>query len=305
MLLNPVSSVYSPFGLQGISGGASLYFPAGNQNLSALFGGSSVVELSGLGQLLSSVSSFENSMSNLHPGLTTSGIGQNFGTDFGSLAAESQSFVDAFNSLSNNLSRLQASSGALSGDVLATRFANALNTEATATLKNGTSTLISLAKIGIKFQPPSNQNMRGTLSIDLKTLQSAFESDPASTFSLLGQVAQNFSSLAAEFSHQAGTLSATLSQFAQFNFGNFSGQSMLNDYSPASFLQTNTIFNGSSSLFSAGLDTGPISLVDLINLQSSGSTNTNFGAALGLQLNAFNQYNLVSSLLGSTMQTNL
>jgi hypothetical protein len=265
MTVTPAQSVFAPFAISETGNVASLLSTTlAQQQLGGLLGGSTTVDLSGIGQLLSATDIFRNTLANLHPGSSASGLGQNFGTDFASLVAEAQYFVDAFNNLQSNLAFMQGSLGTLSGDTLAVQFARTLNTQSTLPLTNdtddisGTSAPTSLAEIGIEFQPTPTTAVAGTLSIDLQTLQSAFESNPTGTFSLLTQAVQSFGDLAATFSARAGSEAVTFASLATFGFGQ-------------------------SGLF------------DLLLMSSFNSGNA---TTLTQQLMALNEFNLVSTLLG-------
>lgn len=182
-----VSSI-SPVGLFGvgsISPVTSLLPALAPQALTTFDSSSTAVSLSGIGQLLSAVSTFQTNLAVLQPGSNNSGIGQNFGNDFGSLAAEAQNFVDTFNSVQNSFENLQGPLGGLPAESLAGQFMPALDQQATAAFDNGNSTLTTLAQIGINLQASPLTGNGGTLSIDLKALQSAFNTDQAGTFSLL------------------------------------------------------------------------------------------------------------------------
>src|SRR5512146_1335696 len=74
---------------------------------------STVVALSGAGQLLSAAATFRDQLQSLQPGTPTSGGGQNFGTDFASLAAETQSLVDFFNGFRSNIANISSTSNLL------------------------------------------------------------------------------------------------------------------------------------------------------------------------------------------------
>jgi hypothetical protein len=265
MAITPAQSVFAPFAVSATNNVASLISSTLAQEQSfSLLGGSTTVDLSGIGQLLSATDIFRNNLSILSPGTSTGGLGQNFGTDFASLAAEAQNFVDAFNNLQSNLAILQGPFGSITSEPLAAQFAQLLNSQATAPLANDASGAAvnsaptSLSEIGINLQPTSSAGVGGTLSIDLQTLQSAFESNPTGTFSLLTQAVQSFGELAATFSARAGSEAATFASLSQFGFGQ-SG------------------------------------LLDLLLMSSfnSGSATT-----LTQQLMAVNEFNLVSTLFG-------
>lgn len=269
MTITPALSVYSPYAIQQTSDLASALLGANTQTAAGFVGNSAIVELSGLGQLLAATDVFQANLAALQPGSTSSGLGQNFGTDFGSLAAEAQNFVDTFNTLQNTLANLQGASGPLFGDTLTAQFSQALTAQATATIGNGTAAPNSLADIGITLQAPSDSAAGGTLSIDLQALQSAYSANPSGTFSLLDQAAQSLGGVAANFAGQAGVEAATLGAVAQFS---------------SELLLLGSGLTGSNTL----------SLTDLLALSS-----LNSGSALTLtqQVLALNEFNLVSTLI--------
>lgn len=256
-----VSSI-SPVGVFGVGSitPTTLLFPVqAAQELAAFDSSSTVVSLSGFGQLLSAVSVFQINFALLRPD-SAGGSG-----DFGSLVAVAQNFVDAFNNLQLNLNSLRGQLGILPGEQLAGQLVQALDRQAAAAFDNGGSTLTTLAQIGISFQAAPIPGNGGTLRIDLAALQSAFAADPAGSFSLLETATQTLGDLAARFESQAGGAAASLA------------------------LQ-------SASLFTAGLTAsglqGTASLLAL-GLLSQGGT-----AGQAQRLAALNQFLLVSTLLG-------
>lgn len=234
------------------------------------FGSASVVvELSAVGQALSAASNFKVSLAGFQPG--SAGIGQNFGNDFASLAAEAQFFVDAFNNLQGNLSSLQENFGTPTGLASTLPFAAALNSQVTAELANGDSDLTQLAEIGISFQAGGAGTLSGPrLELDLEKLQQAFTQDPDGSFSLLTEAAQSFEELAGNFTAQSG--GATL------DVANLSRTIAL----------TQTL-----SLFASGTDNGLQGLPGLLLLDSL----TRGGSGANQQVAALSQFMLVQSLL--------
>lgn len=205
----------------------------------SVFGGASaVVELSGLSQLLSSATTFQDQLAALRPGTPNSGGGENFGTDVASLAAEVQAFVDAFNNLQGNIANINGTGGLLGASVPgASGLVLALDTQARASFDNGDSALTRLSDLGISFQPATIPGGGGRLSIDLEALRAAFDSDAEGAFSLLSGAADTFGDLTRDFVAQAGgqfsTLgalfqAATVDQFLSGNFL-FLAQSELGD----------------------------------------------------------------------------
>ena len=277
-----ISNSTSPFGITATNAVAltrALMAPEENTLSSGVFGGSStVVELSGLGQVLSAASAFKEQLAALQPGTATSGGGQNFGTDVASLAAEAQSFVDAFNNLQSNIVNNGAGSLFGGSSTLGSGLAPALDTAVQGNFANGSSTFSNLAQIGIVFQPaqfPGGSN----LSIDLAKLKSAFQADAAGSFSLLGQAATSLGGLADDFVTQATPQVSDFRLLAQT-------------------LAFNQVTD--NSFQSLGQTTGSLNFADLLALEMDFSNGQGNAFAPTLQQNflAMNQFNLVSTLLG-------
>jgi len=238
-----------------------------------LFGQSStIVNLSGAGQLLSVAATFQDRLATFQPGTAASGIGQNFGTDVASLAAEAQFVVDAFNGVQSNLAALGGVGGLGSSSGLAAAFTEGLSSASQATFANGDSALTRLAQVGINFE--SSASGGNSLSIDLDTLKSAFTTDPAGAFSLLAQAADAFKTVAADTVGQAQNNFSALDVLAQ---------SGLTDQ-----------LLGNNSLFASG---NGIDFADLLLLESFGGNNS-INSSVLQNLVALNQFNLVSSLVG-------
>lgn len=186
-----------------------------------LFGGSSaVVQLSGQGRLLSAAASFQEQLQALKPGSATSGGGQNFGTDVASLAAEAQSLVDAFNSLQNIVANINVTTGLEGGSVLGiSGLVESLNSQVLANYAVSNSGLTRLSQLGITFK--LNQlTGSGSLSVDLATLKSAFESDPAGAFALLASAVSSLGDIAGSFVVKAGGQFSALDALSQVSNGN-------------------------------------------------------------------------------------
>jgi len=98
-------------------------------------------------------------------------------------------------------------------------LAQSLNAETQASFANGSSALTNLSQLGIVFQPPTTPGGGSSLSINLNTLQAAFNSDPAATFSLLASATNTFSSLANSFLTQTGAQSSPFTSQAQTSVG--------------------------------------------------------------------------------------
>jgi hypothetical protein len=182
----------------------------------ALGSSSTFVELSGLGQLLSAAATFQDQLQSLQPGTATSGGGQNFGSDLASLAAESQSLVDAFNGLQSSIANINGTSGLLGGGVTGTSdLAQSLGALAQSNYGNGDSSLTNLSQLGITYTPSLIAGNGGSLSIDLATLQSAFNTDAAGAFSLLASAANALAGQAGSFVSEAGGQYSALAALTQ------------------------------------------------------------------------------------------
>lgn len=266
----------SPVGLFGLGALNPISAPLATtqSSLSFLAGGSTVVELSGLGQLLSAVAIFQNRLAVLQPGSTDSGIGQNFGTDFGSLAAEAQSFVESFNGLQGSLNGLTGFFGGFATSSSITQLASNLNKRVATVFDNGDSALTRLSDLGIEFQPSPIPGFVGSLSIDMKAMKAAFDADPEGSFALLAQAVDSFEELAAGVTGPANGVSSILA--TQFQIS--AAQLSLN------------LFGDQSDSLRSGLE----GLTDLFALASLGEGRNDTQARL---LIAMNEFSLVSSLL--------
>jgi hypothetical protein len=139
----------------------------------------SSVEISGLGQLLSASTLFETGISN-----AANQAG------FPAVLAATQTFVDTLNNFLQTDSLQNASAGSPGN-----QFMQVLNTPAS----SGKSIIASLSGIGINYQPAASQNDTGRMSIDFKTLQSAFNVSPTGTGSLLTRATLSIGQFAAKF----------------------------------------------------------------------------------------------------------
>lgn len=209
-------AAYSPVYGIGSSSAITSLLSASGLSTPEVFGGSSTfVEISGLGQLLSAATTFQDQLRALQPGTATSGGGQNFGTDFASLAAETQSLVDAFNGLQSTIASVNGAGSLFGAGVTgAAGLEQSLGTLAQAGYDNGNSTLTNLSALGVTYTPSAIPG-GGSLSIDLAALQSAYNSDQAGAFSLLGTVATALADQAGSFVGEAGGRYSALAALAQ------------------------------------------------------------------------------------------
>ena len=238
---------------------------------------SAIVDLSGRGQLLTAAATFQEQLRFLQPGTATSGHGQNFGNDLASLAAETQSFVDAFNGLQNTVANINGASSQLGGNATdASGLIQSLNTLAQANYANGNSPLSNLSQLGIELKPALVPGGSGSLSIDLNTLKSAFNTDATGAFSLLSKAANAFGDLAGNFVGQAG--------------GQFLSLATLTQSSPIVAALTDNLTYG---LLSQAQTIGGLNLSNTLLTES-----LNGSISLQQAILATNEYLTVSGLLG-------
>lgn len=273
MSILPLSSTLGLFGTSALRP-VSTNFAATAASLSLFSGSSTIVDLSSFGQLLSAVANFGNRLSMLQPGSSNSGIGQNFGTDFGSLAAEAQFFVDSFNTLLDSLGELNFLFGTVPASSPAAQLSADLQARVNEAFDNGDSALTQLSDLGIELQPSLLPGIGGGLSIDMEALLAAFETDPEGSFSLLARAADAFAALATEFTASSDGVNSLLAAQLQFS----------------SLQLTLGLFDGGSDAGQSGLS----SLSDLLTLASLGNGGPESQARV---VAALNEFSLVSSLL--------
>ncbi len=231
---------------------------------------STIVELSAQSQFLSAATAFQDQLQSLQPGTANSAGGRNFGTDLTSLAAEVQNFVDAFNGLQSNLASIGSTGILLGGSIPAIPdLGQSLNTQVRASFTNGNSSLTNLSQLGIEFIPSSIPGGKSSLSINLGTLQSAFNTDASGAFSLLASAASSLGSLAEGFISQSGAVLPSLTSQAQLL--------------------------ANSSLLTDGLVVSSQTGSNLSNLLTIASL-TGGGENLQQVVSAINEYTLVSTL---------
>jgi flagellar hook-associated protein 2 len=124
------------------------------------------------------------------------------------LQSAAQSFVTAYNSLSGMLDSLSASGGALANDGTAAQLQQDISNTYLQNYATGGS-FTSLAQIGV------SANADGTLSLDANALQSAFQTDPTGTVSLLNQASQAFDNVANNYVAPGGLISAASQSLQQ------------------------------------------------------------------------------------------
>ncbi|WP_407280082.1 hypothetical protein U5817_06430 [Aromatoleum evansii] len=273
MSILPLSSTLGLFGTSALRP-VSTNFAATAGSLSLFSGSSTIVDLSSFGQLLSAVATFGNRLAVLRPGSSDSGIGQNFGTDFGSLAAEAQFFVDSFNSLQSSLGEVNVLFGTAPASSPAAQLSADLRARVEEAFDNGDSALTQLSDLGIELQPSLLPGTGGRLGIDMAALRAAFEADPEGSFSLLARAAEAFATVATEFTSSNGDVNSLLATQLRFS----------------SLQLTLGLFDSGSDSSQGGLQ----NLTDLLMLASLGNggpeSQTRVVAAL-------NEFSLISALL--------
>lgn len=198
------------FGTAGVQPVTFLLTPSATTTANSV----DTVDISGLGQLLSSSLIFETNI------LKAAAANQ---ISFPTVVSAAQFFVDAFNSFLQS-GNLQSSSGGSLGNL----FATMLNTQTSS--GDGKSIIASLSGIGINFQASTSQNSPGLMTIDVQTLQSAFNADQLGTVSLLAQTTQSIGQVATEFT----------SLFVQTNDLTQNSQSSLNAATSNGLLEATT-----------------------------------------------------------------
>jgi hypothetical protein len=166
--------------------------PVAFQSLAAAAGGaalpasaSSIVELSGLGQVLAAGSSLASSLEALRAG-TANATPE-------SVLGGAQNFVAAFNRVEQSIVGVLPLLGSLPERALFAGFAQTLDAAANAAPGAGGANLGNLQAIGISFQAAAPGDLAagvGRLSIDPGALAAAAQADPQGTAALLAQATQ-------------------------------------------------------------------------------------------------------------------
>ncbi|MGE5469725.1 MAG: hypothetical protein ACM3X0_02890 [Bacteroidota bacterium] len=190
-----------PAAFQSLTGSASA---TSIGDIALLGGTSSIVELSGQGQVLAAGLALENSLQALQtipPTATAASVGDRV-----------QALVDAFNGLQQNIGSVQPLLGTLPDSALVDQLAVTLNAAASPPGPGGAPNLASLQGIGIGVQPGSVSGTAATpatLSLDRTALNAALASDPAGTTALLARASQPLLQQVAIFEAQAAVTSET------------------------------------------------------------------------------------------------
>ncbi|MFZ6751624.1 hypothetical protein [Undibacterium sp. Ren11W] len=154
-----------------------------------------VVQFSSLAQLLEATLSFDQTQGVASSSVNALNTQTNaaVSSDFSKLFGTAQAFVDAFNNF-------QTSSANSLDTPFGSAFDNALllAIHAQSGTSNGISLIDNLATIGINFQEPSASTDTGTFSIDLNSLQAAFNLDPVKTSEVLTKSLQTLAGIEAK-----------------------------------------------------------------------------------------------------------
>jgi hypothetical protein len=230
---------------------------------SLLASASSIVELSGLGQVLAAGSTLESSLEAL--GANTSNPTP------GSVVATAQNFVATFNGVGQSISQVLPFLAVLPDNTLIARFAQTLNAAASTATGAGNENLSSLRAVGISFLAASPTDPVGStarLSIDQAALNAAAQADPQGTAALLARATQALQRQVALFEVEATTAS-----------GLAGGLSVLGSSIPPNLLQSlsaDTVLNNVQltdlDLASVGLDANTIETASAVLATSLSAT---------------------------------
>lgn len=183
MDISPIASVsIAPVDLTAVTGidvSVTPASPLAEASINFLDGNASTVELSTLGQVLSTTNTLQAQK------ISSDAASSDTTADFGKLVNTAELFVNAFNNFqTSNTDSLQNPLNATSDNALLL----AINTQLIS--DTGTSVLASLAQIGIRFQTTPTATSNGQLALDLTALQAAFTTNPSATASVLTQSLQ-------------------------------------------------------------------------------------------------------------------
>ena len=244
---------------------------------------SSIVELSALGQVLAAGSTLESSLQAVQTNTTNATPG--------SVLAEAQDFVAAFNQVEQSIGSVLPFLATLPDNALVAQFSQTLNAAATSVTGAGSQDLSSLQAIGISFLAASPTDPAGTpgrLSIDQSALNAAVAANPQGTATLLAQATQPLLQQVALFEAQAvsanrlpGDLSVLATGIPTNLLQNLPADTVLNNVQltdldlAAVGLDTNTI-ESVGAVLDASLSAtlaGPASTTSVTNLTTAAAVN--------------------------------
>lgn len=234
---------------------------------SLLDSASSIVQVSGLGQVLAAGSTLESRLQTLQASLSEAASG--------STLAETADFVSAFNGLQESINSVQPLLGTLPDSALLARFSLTLNAAATAAVSGVNLNLGSLQSIGIGSSASLSSATAEPvvkLNIDQHVLNEAIAANPGGVLGLLAQATQPLLQQVAAFTAQATTSSGLPSDLSVLGSGvstrllqNLAADTVLND------IELNDL-----DLAAVGLSADTI---QLINTVLEGSLSATFLAA--------------------------
>ncbi|MBV8048940.1 MAG: hypothetical protein JO171_17455, partial [Paludibacterium sp.] len=185
--------------------------------------------------------------------------------------SNAQSLASAFNTFQSSINGLLASGGALQNNIVTSQLAMNMNSQALATLNNGSSTLRTLSQLGVQFQQPQTVGMVGTLTLNSNTLQYAYNLDQSGAASLLSQSAQGFNTLSGAYAN--------------------AGYGIL----PQSISQLQKLVQSENTLVQYSSNQDPFNLNNLLAMMSNGTADQSANLS-GSQISALAQYASVLSL---------
>jgi len=243
--------------LSGISPVAfqSLISATSANGASSLDSPSSSVQLSLLGQLLAAGSLLENSLkaSQANASATTPG----------SVLAEAQDFVTAFNNVQQSIGNVLPFLGTLPDNLLVAQFSQTLNLAATSTTSDSNQNLSRLQAIGISSLVSASTGLAEAttrLSIDQSMLTAAVEANPEGTATLLAQATRPLLQQVALFEAQAASSNGLPSDLSDLGTG--VPTNLLQNLSADTVL--NTIQLANLDLAAVGLDANTIQSVSTV-----------------------------------------
>ncbi|UTH72370.1 flagellar filament capping protein FliD [Chromobacterium sp. IIBBL 290-4] len=127
--------------------------------------------------------------------------------DFNLLNSNAQSLASAFNTAQSGINGLLNNQTIASNDPIAAMVPQLLNQEAQSSFSNGSSLLSSLSQIGLNYQSPSQYGLGGSLTVNVSSLQAAYNGDSSGAVNLLYTAAQALNSLSNSYTtYGNGTL---------------------------------------------------------------------------------------------------
>ena len=141
--------------------------------------------------------------------------------DFGQLSNNAQTLASAYNTAQNGINALLGNSASLENDPIASQLPLLLNQEVQDSFNNGSSLLTSLNQLGFNYQAPSQYGLGGSLTLNLNSLQAAYDSDSSGTANLVYTTAQALNTLSNSFaSYGNGTIVQEMNALQNQDYSN-------------------------------------------------------------------------------------